>query len=169
MYRKNNFEKLFIIVFVLSVVFILNIAYAKPIDADEYVKYNGNNCFNIGFESVKIKEGKGVDLNNSSARIIGDNSLVINAKDLAYPGAGIEYEAVVKNKGMMPAKLVGINTYGLNENDDIKVNTSIEEDKILKPGERINVSIIVYWDYESNNEIIPDKDFTIELGYIQSF
>ena len=168
MYRKNNFEKLFILVFVLSIVFTLNIAYAKPIDSTSYGSCS-NTDFNVAFEQVKIVDGKGVDFNNSYAKIIGRDSLVINAKDLEYPGARIEYEATVKNIGSLPAKLDGIKTYGLNESDFIKVKTSTLENKIINPGEEINVIIIVYWDSKSDSQINIEKNFSIELNYVQAF
>ena len=121
MYKRVNFERLFIIIYILSIFLILNIAYGKPLDDLEY-GYNAlNDNLKVCFEDVSIVKGVGVDLNNSYAKIIGDNSLVINASNLSYPGAGIEYEAIIKNNGLLPAKLIGINTYGINEDDDIIV------------------------------------------------
>jgi hypothetical protein len=171
MYKRVNFERLFIIIYMLSIFLILNIAYGKPLDNLEY-GYNAlNDNLKVCFEDVSILRSVGADLNNSYAKIIGDNSLVINASNLSYPGAGIEYEAIIKNNGLLPAKLIGINTYGINEDDDIIVRLNdIDKvkDEVLNPGDEYKINIIVMWDSSSTNSNEIIKDFSIELGYEQA-
>ena len=75
------------------------------------------------------------------------------------------------SNGLLPAKLIGINTYGINEDDDIIVRLNdIDKvkDEVLNPGDEYKINIIVMWDSSSTNANEIIKDFSIELGYEQA-
>lgn len=93
-------------------------------------------------------------------------NLTITVPHLEYPGAYAEIPVVIKNTGTINARLKGIITSGL-EDDDIKVTYSgVVQDEVLVAQEERNMKIKVAWDSASVKKS-ANIAFTISLNYEQ--
>ena len=165
MSRLSNQNK--VIVGVLSLFLILIVGYAifsESINVGGTASASGE--FNIIFNSVgTIKEAGS---SGATAEISGNKkSLTVNVPKLEYPSAYVEVPVVIKNMGSVTAKIIGIETVGL-DTTDIKVTYSgIGQDERMAPNEERNMKIKVTWDSASTT-IVDSLTFSISINYEQA-
>ena len=165
MSKLSNQNK--IIVGVLSLFLILIVGYAifsESINVGGTASASGE--FNIIFNSVgTIKEAGS---SGATAEISGNKkSLTVNVPKLEYPSAYVEVPVVIKNMGSVTAKIIGIETIGL-DTTDIKVTYSgIGQDERMAPNEERNMKIKVTWDSASTT-IVDSLTFSISINYEQA-
>ena len=164
MSRLSNQNK--IIVGVLSIFLIVIVGYAifsESINIGGTASASGE--FNIIFNSVgTIKEAG----SSGATAEISENKkiLTVNVPKLEYPSAYVEVPVVIKNMGSVTAKIIGIETIGL-DTTDIKVTYSgIGQDDRMAPNEERNMKIKVTWDGASTT-IVDSLTFSISINYEQ--
>ena len=165
MSRLSNQNK--IIVGVLSLFLILIVGYAIFSESINIggTASTGSSDFNIIFNSVGTIKEEG---SSGATATISSNkkSLTVMVPKLEYPSAYVEVPVVIKNAGSVTAKIVGIETVGL-DNPDIKVTYSgIAQNDRMAPNEEKNMKIKVLWD-ESSTNTSASASFTITLNYEQ--
>ncbi len=161
----------FLIILLLSLIFIIEIGYASFSTGMDYTDYSGDS-FDVRFENAEIINSVGVDLEGTTIEVSpGGKYLNVNVSNLQYPGAGIEFSVDVVNRGECRAKVESIIPCGLEESRDIKVNI-LDEENIneieLDPNESHNIHFTVVWDYNCTKEIKDVKEFRIVINYKQA-
>ena len=164
MSRLSNQNK--IIVGVLSIFLIVIVGYAifsESINIGGTASASGE--FNIIFNSVGTIKEEGSS--GATAEISSNKkSLTVNVPKLEYPSAYVEVPVVIKNMGSVTAKIIGIETVGL-DTTDIKVTYSgIGQDDRMAPNEERNMKIKVTWDGASTT-IVDSLTFSISINYEQ--
>ena len=164
MSKLSNQNK--IIVGVLSLFLILIVGYAifsESINVGGTASASGE--FNIIFNSVGTIKEEGSS--GATAEISSNKkSLTVNVPKLEYPSAYVEVPVVIKNMGSVTAKIIGIETVGL-DTTDIKVTYSgIGQDDRMAPNEERNMKIKVTWDSASTT-IVDSLTFSISINYEQ--
>ena len=155
-----------IIVGVLSLFLILIVGYAifsESINIGGTASASGD--FNIIFNSVGTIKEEG---SSGATATISSNkkSLTVTVPKLEYPSAYVEVPVVIKNAGSVTAKIVGIETVGL-DNPDIKVTYSgIAQNDRMAPNEEKNMKIKVTWDSASNT-VVDSLTFSVSINYEQ--
>lgn len=106
-----------------------------------------------------------------------DDKLVVSVADLAYPGAGTQIKAVIKNFGSMPAKLKTVTPTDITGNANaIKIIglDGYAANEVIQPGATCEVIFTVQWDPNVttlNNTIAgengSDFSFGLTLNYEQ--
>ena len=106
-----------------------------------------------------------------------DDKLVVSVADLAYPGAGTQIKAVIKNFGSMPAKLKTVTPTDITGNTNaIKIIglDGYAANEVIQPGATCEVIFTVQWDPNVttlNNTIAgengSDFSFGLTLNYEQ--
>ena len=164
MSKLSNQNK--VIVGVLSLFLILIVGYAifsESINVGGTASASGE--FNIIFNSVgTIKEAgsSGATIEISSNK----KSLTVNIPKLEYPSAYVEVPVVIKNMGSVTAKIIGIETVGL-DTTDIKVTYSgVAQNDRMTPNEERNMKIKVTWDSASTT-IVDSLTFSVSINYEQ--
>ena len=166
--RKKNNNHIIIVLIVLLLG--ISIGYASLADTLNIVgTANANGKFSIEFTSSKITDSKGINILESSAKISDTkDTLVINIKDMQYPGSGATISCVVKNTGTVPAKLTGVKFTG---NDDSDISITYSDD--FQIGQKLNVNesktlkFVVKWNIDSTLENPKAINFKAELNYEQ--
>ena len=164
MSKLSNQNK--IIVGVLSIFLIVIVGYAifsESINIGGTASASGD--FNIIFNSVgTIKEAGS---SGATAEISSNKkSLTVNVPKLEYPSAYVEVPVVIKNMGSMTAKIIGIETVGL-DTTDIKVTYSgVAQNDRMTPNEERNMKIKVTWDSASTT-IVDSLTFSVSINYEQ--
>ena len=164
MSKLSNQNK--VIVGVLSLFLILIVGYAifsESINVGGTASASGE--FNIIFNSVgTIKEAGS---SGATAEISSNKkSLTVNVPKLEYPSAYVEVPVVIKNMGSVTAKIIGIETVGL-DTTDIKVTYSgVAQNERMAPNEERNMKIKVTWDSASTT-IVDSLTFSISINYEQ--
>ena len=165
MSKLSNQNK--VIVGVLSLFLILIVGYAifsESINVGGTASASGE--FNIIFNSVGTIKEEGSS--GATAEISSNKkSLTVNVPKLEYPSAYVEVPVVIKNMGSVTAKIIGIETVGL-DTTDIKVTYSgIGQDERMAPNEERNMKIKVTWDSASTT-IVDSLTFSISINYEQA-
>lgn len=130
---------------------------------------NAGGNFNLEFTTdSKLLESKGVDESGTKVTISDDkNKLTVDVKDLAYPGAGAKFQAVIKNNGTIAAKVKELtaekNTTGA---DAIKITGLEAPDfaNVLQPGETCTIEFTVEWDITKDLTNSEGDTVEFELG-----
>ncbi len=155
-----------IIVGVLSLFLILIVGYAifsESINIGGTASASGD--FNIIFNSVGTIKEEG---SSGATATISSNkkSLTVMVPKLEYPSAYVEVPVVIKNAGSVTAKIVGIETVGL-DTTDIKVTYSgIAQNDRIAANEEKNIKIKVTWDSASNT-VVDSLTFSVSINYEQ--
>ena len=155
-----------IIIGIVMVVLVLSVGYAifsESINIGGTARASGE--FNIIFNSVGTIKEEGSS--GATAEISSNKkSLTVNVPKLEYPSAYVEVPVVIKNMGSVTAKIIGIETVGL-DTTDIKVTYSgIGQDERMAPNEERNMKIKVTWDSASTT-IVDSLTFSISINYEQ--
>lgn len=166
--RKNNSN--FLILILVILLLGISVGYASFADTLNIVgTANANGKFSVDFVSAKIKDSRGINVNESKA-IISHNKdvLAINIKDMQYPGSGATISCVIKNTGTVPAKLTGV-TFSGNDDSDISVifSDSLKIGQTLDVNESWTLEFVVKWNVESKLSKQKAINFSAQLNYEQ--
>lgn len=168
--KKKNYLVVLLIVFLLA----LAVGYAAFSDTlliDGTASANGT--FDMIFESCTVTGKVGV---TTAEGVISDDkdTLTVTVTDLAYPGAGAQFDVVIKNNGTIPAKIKSVNPVGIEGSTNIKI-TGLDAITTAHPSiaanGTCNLSFTVEWDAESTAELTEEEkagiDFDLEIEYEQ--
>lgn len=173
--KKTNFLVIGILTFfiVTSVGYAL---FAETLTVNGTATAKGN--FDVQFTSVSETPIESVGYQNpanmANAIIPSGKDgkvLVINVPVLEFPGAYVVFEAVVTNKGSIPAVLPNTDEAIKNSTSDPNVTVSILEEEKLKGQKLIQnqsqtIKIKVQWN-EGSTAASTDVDIKIDLNYKQ--
>lgn len=166
--RKNGNYFVIIMLFLISGISIGYASFSSNLRVMGTANANGK--FNVEFISSKIIDAKGIDVLESVAEISEDKTtLMINIKDMKYPGAGATVSCVIKNNGTVPAKLKNISFSG-NNDEDISVifADSSKIGQILNVDDMWTVKLIVKWNIDSTIQTNKAINFSATLEYEQA-
>lgn len=169
---KKNKKAVVSILILLSFIFSLNFVYAS---FSQNLSISGTaniiNKFDMQFIDAKILDMIGVNEKTSTIQISNDyNNLIVNAGDMKFPGAKVEYSVDVINNGTVPAKLESVESIGLENTKAIKIVGLDNIEKchpILQPGEKYNIKFSIKWDEDCNENINEKVSFSFSLNYVQ--
>ena len=168
-------KKSIILVLLLVLVIALAIGYAAFSDTLKITgTANANGKFDLEFtDASKFVSGKGVDTDETKAVVSADkNTLNVTVKDLAYPGAGAQFKAVIKNVGTVPAKVKEVTPTNISGLNAIKI-TGLDAITKSHPSIDVNgtceVDFTVEWDStkELTNASGDDVSFSLVIDYEQ--
>ena len=129
----------------------------KLIFADASESGNAPSC--VGFSGT-------CEISSLSSITEEGKTLTITVDKLNYPGAYVQIPAVIKNEGTVDAKLTGITTEGLS-NDDIEVTyTGVVQGDVFTANSSKDITITVKW--KESSESTSSLDFNIVLNYEQA-
>ena len=165
--RKNsNFLILILIILLLG----MSVGYAAFADTLNIVgTANANGKFSVEFTSSKIIDSKGINILESKASISeSKDTLIIDVKDMQYPGSGATISCVIKNTGTVPAKLTGVTITG-NDDSDISVifSDALKIGQTLDVNESWTLQFVVKWNIDSTLSDPKAINFSASLNYEQ--
>ena len=161
-----SISKKILIIVLLSLIFFIDIGYAKFSNATSDVVSSN---FNVRFENAEVVSKIGVNEREGIKVVQNNRILTLNGIDLKYPGAGIEYSVDIANRGTVPVKIESLNTSNFKSGKQIKLNvTNFKENTILKPGETTNIHVTVIWDEASTEQINESINFDLGINYKQA-
>lgn len=165
--RKSRSSLIFLLVLLLTGI---SIGYASLSDSLKIVgTANANGNFSIEFVSGKIVDSKGINVVDSTVKISeSKDTLIIDIKDMQYPGSGATISCVIKNTGTVPAKLKSV-TFDGNEDSDISITfpKNLKEGQSLGVNETYIIKFVVKWNIESTISTKKAINFTATLNYEQ--
>lgn len=175
---KTN-KKTFIIVLFLVLVVALGIGYAAFSDTlliSGTANANGN--FDLQFTAAEIVKATGVDTTNTTAVIdsTDHDTLTVNVADLGYPGAGVQFHAVITNLGTVPAVVTGVTPTNITGNSHaIKISgldAITTSHPTIQPNGTCAVDFTVEWDPTVNelNDTTNGESctFSLQIEYGQA-
>lgn len=166
--KKRNYVVIALIVLLLA----LAIGYAAFSDTLTISgSANANGKFDMIFESATIDEDTaiGIDVEGSETALYSNgNELYVKVKDLAYPGAGTNITAVVKNEGTAPAILNDMEFTGCDDDDiEITFPQGLNSKEVIQPGATTTITFSVKWSTASVEPLEKSVQFTAKLNYTQ--
>ena len=126
---------------------------------------SADGTFELVFDSIGTiveKGSTGAEASNSQDK----KTLTITVPNLEYPGAYVQIPAVIKNTGTVDAKLLGITTEGLSNDDMVVTYTGLEQNDIIKSEEVRDIVITIKWK-EASVTTSSSLSFNIGLNYEQ--
>lgn len=166
------------LVAVVFIVLILAVAVSYAVFSDTLNisgTANAGGKFDLEFtEGTGLVSAKGVNETNTKATISEDkNTLTVNVADIAYPGAGAKFKAVIKNAGTVAAKVKKLTASNINGADAIKITglDSITTDSaVIEPNGTSVVEFTVEWDKdkELTNKDGDSVNFSLAIDYEQA-
>ena len=129
---------------------------------------NANGTFDMEFTSCTVKNAVGVDASADK------DTLTVVVKDLAYPGAGAEFDVVITNVGTIPAKIKSVTPTGITGSNNIKI-TGLDQISTEHPTIEANgtcsLDFTVEWDKNSTQELTETEkngiSFELQVEYEQ--
>ena len=179
--KKEGKKKYFIALLVILLL-ALAIGYAAFTDTLTISgTANANGSFDVEFTSASVVSAVGVDLVNTKATISNDkNTLTVVCKDLAYPGAGAQFHAVIKNVGTIPATISNITTTNITGNGNAIVVSGLDAITTSHPTIQANgtcaIDFTVTWDpnvltldttKDGEGGSVANYSFVLEIEYEQ--
>ena len=149
---SNNGNKKYLMILLLVLAFSLAVGYAVFSDTLTITgTANAKGSFDVNFISADIVDSEGINVSESVVDITGtDDTLEVVIKDLAYPGAGAQIQAVIKNEGTVPAKVVSVTPTNIDGNGNAIKLTGLDaittSHKTLAAGETCTIDFVVSWD-----------------------
>ena len=168
-------KKSLVLVLFLVLILALAIGYAAFSDTLTILgTANANGKFDLEFTSdSRFVTGKGIDTEETKATVSADkNELNVVVKDLAYPGAGAQFKAVIKNVGTVPAKVKSVTPTNITGKDSIKI-TGLDVITTSHPTIDANgtceIDFTVEWDIDKDltNAAGDDVSFSLVIEYEQ--
>ena len=136
---------------------------------------NASGKFDLEFtEGTGLVSSKGVDETQTKATISEDkDTLTVKVADLAYPGAGAQFKAVIKNTGSVAAKVKGLTTSNITGSDAIKItglDVITEGHDVIEPNGTCTIEFTVEWDKTKDltNSAGDSVDFSLYIEYEQA-
>ena len=142
--------------------FELNIDTVNPLQLEDYEKK-----LNI------LREKVGVDEAGTTAVISDDqDTLTVVVKDLAYPGAGAQFDVVIKNNGTIPAQVKSVTPSGLPGTTNILIeglDVITAEHPVIEPNGTCSFSFTVEWDVTNATDLTDEEKTGIEFGLVVEY
>ena len=171
--RVNNKK----VLIVMLIIFMLMLAVGYAVFSETLTisgTANAKGTFDLEFQNAEVVKNVGADKEKTTAEISADkNTLIVNAADLAYPGAGVEFSVDIVNVGTIPAEVQAVTPMNITGSDKIKV-TGLDGIKVGHPkievGDRCNIHFTVKWP-EDAIEISEDEssiNFELQIEYVQA-
>ena len=165
--KKKTSRKNLIISILVILILTLGIGYAALSDTLTISgTASAKGTFDLEFQNAEIVKNVGADAEKTTAVIgVDGDTLTVNAADLAYPGAGVEFAVDIVNVGTIPAEVQAVTPTNITGNDQIKI-AGLEEIKVehpkIEPGDRCNIHFTVEWPSDSGE--IPEAESSISFG-----
>ena len=120
--RKQTNKKILIIM-IIVLLLALAVGYAAFSDVLSISgTANARGTFDLQFENAEVVQCIGANKENTTIEISSDkNTLTVNAADLSYPGAGVEYSVDIVNVGTIPAEVQSVTPTNITGSDKIKL------------------------------------------------
>lgn len=129
---------------------------------------NANGTFDMEFTSCTATNLKGVDEEETKGVISEDkDTLTVTVKDLAYPGAGAQFDVVVTNVGTIPATIKSVTPTGLEGTTNIKISgldAITTSHPTIEANGTCSFSFTVEWDVENATDLTDAEKTGIEFG-----
>ncbi|MBR6034142.1 MAG: hypothetical protein IKP28_05375 [Clostridia bacterium] len=180
---KREGKKKYLLTLLIVLLFALAVGYAAFTDALTITgTANARGSFDIEFTSASVVSAVGVDTANTDAVISNDkNTLTVTCKDLGYPGAGAEYQAVITNVGTVPAVVKSVVPTNITGNGNAIVISGLDaitaSHPVLQPNGTCTINFTVQWDPNVNTldtskagegGSTADCSFSLVINYEQS-
>lgn len=172
--EKSNFKMMIIpliVTLVLGIIMFTHVGYAYEVDQKELNTANVNGKLELVFENAQIMNEMGIESNTASIQVSENmKKLKVNAGTLRYPGAKVEYKVDIANYSTVEVKVESIECEGLANLKAIKLEgiKELNENIVLKPGEKYNLKFTIKWDEEYNEAINETANFNIDVNFIQN-
>jgi len=141
---------------------------------------NAYGTFDVKFTSCTVNTAASKGYNTvgddaTGATISADGkTLTVTVDQLAYPGAGVQFDTVITNVGSIPAKVKGLSNRNNEEGDGIFKIEGLtlpgDHATTLNPLGTCQFSFVVYWDPNSTSQLTADNheiSFTLDIEYEQ--
>lgn len=134
---------------------------------------NANGTFDMIFASCDVSKKVGVDEDGTTAVISDDqDTLTVVVKDLAYPGAGAQFDVVIKNNGTIPAQVKSVTPSGLPGTTNILIeglDVITAEHPVIEPNGTCSFSFTVEWDVTNATDLTDEEKTGIEFGLVVEY
>lgn len=172
---KNKNKTLIIIALLVTMIIALGIGYAAFSDTLTISgTANASGKFDLQFSTATVESAVGVDEENTTAVISDDkDKLTVHVADLAYPGAGVKFHAVIKNVGNVPAKVESVVPTNITGNDSVIVIKGLDaittNHPTIEPNGTCSIDFTVEWDKDSDTIAAAGEtcDFQLVVNYTQ--
>lgn len=156
---------------ILLVVFLLALAIGYAAFSDTLNisgTANANGTFDLEFQNPVVSSVVGCDVTGTTATISADkDTLTVNVKDLAYPGAGAKFTVNIVNVGTIPAKVLSVTPTNITGSDNIKISgldAITTSHPTLAANGVCTLSFTVEWDANSTAELTAEEKAGISFG-----
>lgn len=176
--KKQNKKsgKKYLIILLIVFLLALAIGYAAFSDTLNITgTANANGTFDMEFQNANIDKAVGCDATGTTATISADkDTLSVQVKDLAYPGAGAQISVDIVNVGSLPAKVNSITPTNIAGSSNIKIKglDAIQTSHpTIAAGDTCKLTFTVEWDPESTGELTSEEkagiSFNLAIDYTQ--
>lgn len=172
---KVNNKKPVATVLLVVLILAIGIGYAAFGDTLNIVgTATANGKFDIEFSSATVVSSVGVT--SATAEPSADkNTLNVSVSDLKYPGAGVQFQAVITNAGTAPAKISSVNPVNITGDGNAIKITGLDaistSHPVIQPNGTCTINFTVEWDSTVdtlNDTVNGDScDFSLEINYSQ--
>lgn len=133
---------------------------------------NANGTFDMNFVGWTKSNAVGVDPDRTKCEILdGGDTLRVVVADLAYPGAGVQFNVTIENDGRIPAKVKSVAPINITGNDAIII-TGLDDlathhntdDTAIDLYDTCTFSFTVQWDPNHSGEFATEEDKQVEFN-----
>lgn len=181
---KKGTKKKYLIILLIVLLLGLAVGYAVFSDTLRITgTANAKGSFDVIFTNcTETIEGANIASTRAATNISADgDTLTVNAVDLGYPGAYVQYQVTIKNVGSIPAKVKSFDKTGGSDHIEIVgtttepagSSTSIPVGEVLAPNEECTYTFYVRWIKDTEDitdpsvEFTEDTEFTMTIVYEQ--
>ena len=171
---KTN-KKFFIIALILVLILALGIGYAAFSDTLTITgTASANGKFDLEFTSATVESSVGVTT-ATAVPSADKNTLTVTVSDLAYPGAGAEFQAVITNVGTTPAKISSVTPTNITGDGNAIKITGLDaittSHPTIQPNGTCTINFTVEWDSTvdtlTNSTTGDSCSFSLVINYTQ--
>ncbi len=169
-------KKKFLVILLIVLLLGLAVGYAAFSDVLTITgTANANGTFDLIFYDATVSHKTGVNETNTTATISDDgDTLTVVCADLAYPGAGAQYNVVIKNVGTIPAKVKSVTPTNITGNGSNIIIDGLDaittSHPTLNAGDTCNLTFTVKWDPDCTDPLAAGGEtcsFQLVIEYEQ--
>lgn len=179
--KKTN--KKFIIIFLVVLLLGLAVGYASFADVlniSGTAELKGD--FNLVFYdcSANASSVGYTDTIPDASKITNNGKTLTIGTELKYPGAGVQYDVVIKNEGSIPAKVDEDNPIRIVSGDQLEGNAVITINGLTAPGDHVGTiapggtcefSFTIEWPANMTDATLVNANktynYSFEINYVQ--
>lgn len=179
--KKQTKNKKYVLMVLVVLLLGLAVGYAAFSDVLHISgSANAYGTFDVQFTSCTINTANSRGYNTSGADATGatisadGKTLTVTVDQLAYPGAGVQFDTVITNVGSIPATVKGLSNRNNEEGAGVFVIDGLtlpgDHATTLNQLDTCQFSFVVYWDPESTTQLTADNheiSFTLDIEYEQ--